>query len=50
MVSVTVFMVMPRKWHANYALYWAGKLSPFTLRAIGPLSFIAGFAVLKTIL
>lgn len=49
-VSAVVLMVIPRKWHANYALYWTEKLSPFTVRALGPLSFVAGLAVLKAIL
>ena len=49
-VSAIVLMVIPRQWHANYALYWARKLSPFTIRALGPLSLVAGFAVLRAIL
>ncbi|NNC38269.1 MAG: hypothetical protein EX271_01150 [Acidimicrobiales bacterium] len=49
-VSAIVLMAIPRKWHQNYALYWARKLSPFTVRALGPLSLVAGLAILKTIL
>ena len=46
-VSAIVLMLIPRKWHANYALYWTKKLSPFTVRALGPLSLVAGLAILK---
>ena len=46
-VSALVLMLVPRKWHQNYALYWARKLTPFMVRALGPFSLIAGIAILR---
>ena len=49
-VSAAVLFVVPRKWHQNYALYWAGKLTPFYVRAFAPLSLAVGIWALKTML
>jgi hypothetical protein len=48
-ISAGVLYCVPRQWHANYAQYWAGKLSVFYVRALAPLSIAAGVFIIKSI-
>lgn len=41
-VSSVVLVVMPLRWHRNYAIWWSRKLSATAVRALAPLPIVAG--------
>lgn len=41
-VTSIVLLLLPRKWHAAYAVYWANTLSPLQVRLCAPISAIFG--------
>ncbi len=41
-VTAIILMLIPRKWHHAYALYWADKLRPWMARPCAPFSLILG--------
>lgn len=47
-VSSIVLLLLPLKWHAAYAIWWADRLKPWMVRLIGTLSAVAGIALIYT--
>ncbi len=45
---ITAFgiMLIPRRWHHAYAVWWAGKLKPWQIRLCAPSSLSVGLASL----
>jgi hypothetical protein len=41
-ITSGILFLIPRKWHAGYAVYWSEKLTPVLLRIAAPFSFVAG--------
>lgn len=48
-VSSVVLMLLPRSWHAAYAIWWARRLPPVFLRLVAPIA-IAGGLILMNVL
>lgn len=46
MLSSLVLLVMPLRWHAAYACWWADRLTPLAVRAVAPLSALAGIGLI----
>lgn len=44
--SSIAMMLIPRRWHARYAVWWAGHLSPAAVRFAAPLSWAFGAFVI----
>lgn len=44
--SSLVIVLAPRRWHVRYAEFWAGRLQPWMIRGLSPLSFAFGAVVL----
>ncbi len=42
--TAIVLFLVPRKWHAAYAVWWSRKLSPAMVRLSAPFSLVAGGA------
>jgi hypothetical protein len=42
-LSSIVLLVLPLRWHSAYACWWADRLAPNMVRAVAPLSALAGF-------
>ncbi len=40
--TAIILMLIPRKWHHAYAVYWADKLKPWMVRFCAPFSFVLG--------
>ena len=40
-VSAIMLMIIPRRWHAAYAVYWAQKITPIAVLLLMPLSILA---------
>jgi hypothetical protein len=45
-LSSLVLLVLPLRWHAAYACWWAGRIAPAAVRAIAPLSALAGLGLI----
>jgi hypothetical protein len=41
-LSSLILLVLPLRWHSAYACWWADRLSPRIVRAVAPLSALAG--------
>ena len=41
-VTAILILLIPRQWHARYAVWWADKLPEWLVRALSPVSFTAG--------
>ncbi len=41
-ITSIILIVVPRKWHAAYAVWWSKKLSPAMVRLSAPFSLAAG--------
>ena len=41
-ISSAILFLIPRRWHAAYAVYWSKKLTPLYLRIASPFSLAAG--------
>jgi uncharacterized protein YjeT (DUF2065 family) len=44
-ISALVLMVIPRRWHAGYAVFWARKIPTSMMRIIGLISIFMGLLV-----
>ncbi len=40
--SSAIVLVLPRRWHHLYALWWANRLSPAAVRCLSPVSITVG--------
>ena len=45
-VTAIMLMLIPRRWHHNYALWWADKLTDKQVRFCAPFSFVTGVLVI----
>lgn len=46
LLSSVVLLLMPLKWHAGYAKWWAARFPSWAVRVIGPVSMAAGGALI----
>jgi len=44
--TAIILMLIPRRWHHAYAVWWAGKLKPWQVQVATPISFAVGAAAL----
>lgn len=44
-VSSLILLAIPLKWHAGYAMWWARRIRPMAVRAIGPVSAASGLGL-----
>jgi hypothetical protein len=44
-LSSMILLVLPLRWHSAYARWWANRLAPMSVRAVAPLSALAGFGL-----
>jgi hypothetical protein len=44
-----VLLILPLKWHAAYACWWAKRLAPAAVRVVAPMSAIAGAGLLYAV-
>ncbi|MGH7028052.1 hypothetical protein [Brevundimonas sp.] len=49
-LSAIIIAALPRRWHAAYSLWWARRIPLAAVRLIAPLSALAGFALIWTML
>jgi len=49
-ISALIIISVPRKWHANYAQWWAKRIPAWFVRTAAPISFFAGAFLIKSIL
>ena len=47
--SAGILMLLPRRWHAAYAVYWSRILTPLGVRCAAPISFLAGVLLIVAI-
>jgi len=45
-VSSLVLLVLPLRWHSAYAIWWADRFKPTTVRLIAPMSALAGIGLI----
>ena len=45
-ITAFIIMLVPRRWHHAYAVWWAGKLKPWHIRLCAPFSLSVGLASL----
>jgi hypothetical protein len=45
-VTAIILMLIPRRWHHAYSVWWADKLKPWQVQIATPLSFAIGAAAL----
>ena len=45
-VSSTLILAMPIRWHGVYGLWWARRLSPLTIRLLSPMPAAAGLGMI----
>ena len=45
-ITAFIIMLIPRRWHHAYAVWWAEKLKPWHIRICAPFSLIVGLASL----
>jgi len=45
-ITAIILMLIPRRWHHAYAVWWADKLKPWHVQLATPLSFAVGVAAL----
>lgn len=41
-----LLIVLPLRWHAAYAIWWAKNLKPLTVRALAPVSAALGIGLI----
>lgn len=44
--SSVVLLIIPLRWHAGYAIWWAARMRPWMVRAIAPASAAFGAGLL----
>ena len=45
-ITAIILMLIPRRWHHGYAVWWADKLKPWQIQMATPLSFAVGAAAI----
>lgn len=45
-VSSLALLVIPLGWHSAYAIWWSERFQPWAVRAIAPISALAGMALI----
>ena len=45
-LSSLILLVLPLRWHSAYACWWADRLAPVAVRAVAPLSALAGLGLI----
>lgn len=45
-LSSLVLLVLPLRWHSAYAIWWADRFKPVTVRLIAPMSALAGIGLI----
>ena len=45
-ITAFIIMLIPRRWHHAYAVWWAEKLKPWHIRLCAPVSLSVGLASL----
>lgn len=45
-LSSLLLLVLPLRWHAAYACWWADRIAPAAVRAVAPLSALAGLGLI----
>lgn len=45
-VSSLILYLVPRRWHAKYAIWWSMTLSPLFVRITSPISLLVGAALI----
>ena len=45
LASSVVLILIPREWHAAYAVYWSKKLSAKFVRFVAPFAFASGISL-----
>ena len=45
-ITAIILMLIPRRWHHSYAVWWADKLKPWQIQMATPLSFAVGAAAI----
>ena len=45
-ITAFIIMLVPRRWHHAYAVWWADKLKPWQVQIATPLSFAVGMVAL----
>ncbi|GJL93797.1 MAG: hypothetical protein DHS20C05_02020 [Hyphococcus sp.] len=50
MITAVILMLIPRRWHAAYAVWWSKKLTPAMLKMSAPFSIAAGVFVIYAVL
>jgi hypothetical protein len=45
LISSLLLLAVPRRWHSAYAKWWAARMSPRFVRAMAPLTAIAGIGL-----
>jgi hypothetical protein len=48
-LSSIVLLLLPRRWHAMYATWWAQRISPLAVRLIAPISLVVGGALIYSV-
>ena len=48
--SAVVLLILPRRWHAAYSTWWAGRIPEAAVRLIGPVSWLMGGALIWVML
>ena len=45
-LSSAVLLILPLRWHAAYACWWANRLSPAAVHVVAPFSALAGVGLI----
>ncbi len=48
--SALILLILPRRWHAAYSTFWAGRIPVPAVRLIGPLSWAMGAALIWAVI
>jgi len=48
-ITAGCLFLIPRRWHAAYAIYWSEKLTPLLVRVAAPFSLLAGVFLIVAI-
>jgi len=46
-LSSLVLLVLPLRWHSTYAVWWADRLEPTTVRLVASVSALAGMGLIN---
>lgn len=45
-LSSLLLLVLPLRWHSNYAIWWADRFRPAAVRFVAPMSAFAGIGLI----